>query len=81
MPSLSLIPTKSAVDRKLAGFHSGNPLKLNFTIGETAAVVLKRFNAYRGPDSQIQSVYTAADLKTQFPVQTPLNNDTNMYIV
>jgi len=81
MPSLTLIPTPSAVSRKLAGFHSGNPLKLSFKTGETASVVLHRFNTYRGPDNQIDTLFTCLNQKTQFPLQTVLTSDVSVYVV
>lgn len=80
MPSLTLIPTKSAVDRKLAGFHSGNSLKLSFKAGETADAVLHRFNEYRGPENQIPKLYTNPDLKAHFPLQTLLQTDLSLYV-
>lgn len=80
MPSLTLIPSKSAVERKLAGFHSGNPLKLNFKTGETAHVVLHRFNEYRGPENQIPVLFSTADLKVHFPLQTPLQGDLSLFV-
>jgi hypothetical protein len=81
MPHLTLIPTQSAINRKLAGFHSGNPLKLNFKAGETASVVLQRFNTYRGPDSQIQTLFTNSDQKLQLPLQTVLQGDLSVFVV
>lgn len=79
MPYLTLVPTPSAINRKLAGFHSGNPLKLNFKAGETAGAVLQRFNTYRGPDSQIQTLFTSSD--QQLPLQTVLQNDLSVFVV
>ena len=66
MPKLNLIPTKAAVDRKLAGFHQGNPLALNFTKGETIDAVMHRFNEYRSPDNQIESLFTSANRPIPF---------------
>ena len=80
MPYLTLMPTKSAVDRKLAGFQSGNPLKLNFKQGEKASVVLHRFNTYRGPDSQIKALYLNQDLKGQLLLDSQLQNDLVVWI-
>ena len=80
MPHLTLIPTQSAIDRKLAGFHSGNPLKLNFKDGETVQAVLKRFNEYRGPDSQITSLHTSLDEKVSFPLHSVLRTDLSLYV-
>lgn len=80
MPNLTLIPTQSAVTRKLAGFHSGNPLKLSFKAGETADTVLHRFNSYRGPDNQIAALFTSQDLQGRFPLQTVLQNDLNLFV-
>lgn len=80
MPSLTLIPTQSAIDRKLAGFHSGNPLKLSFKAGESASTVLHRFNTYRGPDNQISTLYSSIDQKSAFPLQTVLNSDVSLFV-
>jgi hypothetical protein len=80
MPSLTLIPSQVAVDRKLAGFHSGNSLKLSFKPGETASTVLHRFNTYRGPESQIVSLFTDQNLKAHFPLQTPLQSDLSLFV-
>jgi len=80
MPSLTLVPTQSAITRKLAGFHSGNSLKLNFKAGETADAVLHRFNTYRGPDSQITALFTTAGLQAQFHLQTVLTSDLNLFV-
>lgn len=80
MPHLTLMPAKSAVDRKLAGFQSGNPLKLNFKIGEKVSVVLHRFNSYRGPDSQINALYLNPDLKGQLLLESPLQNDLTAWV-
>jgi hypothetical protein len=80
MPSLTLIPTQSAVNRKLAGFHSGNSLKLSFKAGEVAEAVLHRFNSYRGPDSQIAALFTSQDLQVRFPLQTVLQSDLSLFV-
>ena len=80
MPSLTLIPSQAAVDRKLAGFQSGNPLKLNFKAGEKVSAVLHRFNAYRGPDSQITALFVNQDLKVQLLLETQLQNDLLVWI-
>jgi hypothetical protein len=61
MPKLTLVPTKAAVDRKLAGFHQGKPLSLNFSKGETLDTVMHRFNEYRSPDNQIEKLVTSAN--------------------
>jgi len=53
---LILQPDESG--KKYAGFHSGEPLKLSATMGETVATVMERFNAYRGPDEQINRLFT-----------------------
>jgi hypothetical protein len=80
MPSLTLIPSQAAVDRKLAGFHSGNSLKLSFKAGETASAVLHRFNEYRGPENQIPALFTGQDLKVRFPLQTLLQTDLSLVV-
>jgi hypothetical protein len=66
MPKLTLIPTKAAVDRKLAGFHQGKPLSLNFSKGENIDAVMHRFNEYRSPDNQIESLFTSANRPIPF---------------
>jgi len=78
MPTLTLSPLPSAVSRKLAGFQSGNPLKLSFKVGETAETVLNRFNTYRGPDSQITLLVTATGVP--FLLQTQLSSDLTVYV-
>ena len=80
MPSLILTPSAGAVSRKLAGFHSGAPLKLNFKAGESVSQVMHRFNEYRSPDNQIESVFKAGDLKEQFPLQTLLYADQVVFV-
>jgi len=66
MPKLTLIPTKAAVDRKLAGFHQGKPLSLNYSKGETIDTVMHRFNEYRSPDNQIEQLVTLASRPIPF---------------
>lgn len=66
MPKLNLVPTKAAIDRKLAGFHQGNPLSLNFRKGETLDTVMHRFNEYRSPDNQIEQLITSANRPIPF---------------
>ena len=66
MPKLTLIPTKAAVDRKLAGFQQGKPLSLNFSKGETIDIVMHRFNEYRSPDNQIETLFTSANRPIPF---------------
>jgi hypothetical protein len=80
MPSLTLVPAKSAVERKLAGFHSGNSLKLSFKVGETVNAVLHRFNEYRGPENQIKVLFANHDLKEHFPLQTQLQSDLSLFV-
>lgn len=43
--------------KKMAGFREGAPLSLTAKSGETIQAVMDRFNTYRGPDSQIHTLY------------------------
>ena len=54
---LTLQPDNSGM--KYAGFHDGTALKLVGTEGETVGDFMRRFNTYRGPEEQIQVLYTA----------------------
>jgi hypothetical protein len=76
--TLTLSPTKAAVNRKLAGFHQGTPLKLSFKAGETCEAVLHRFNEYRSPDNHIERLLTSANL--DFPLKTVLMADQVLYV-
>ena len=78
MPTLSLIPTKAAVNRKVAGFHQGTPLKLSFREGETLAIVMGRFNEYRSPDNQIESLINSDS--SPFPMTTVLTKDLGLFV-
>lgn len=78
MPSLTLAPTPAAVNRKLAGFVSGAPLKLSVTAGETVGAVLNRFNAYRQPENQITKLQTKEGHPVSF--QTQVNSDLVVYV-
>jgi len=78
MPTLTLTPSKSAVQRKLAGFHQGNPLKLSFKQGETLDTVMHRFNEYRSPDNQIDALFTSENF--QIPMTTVLTTDLVLYV-
>ncbi len=49
--ALILMPDESG--KTYAGFHSGEPLKLTGTAGETVGQLMDRFNTYRGPGEQI----------------------------
>ena len=80
MPSLTLVPSQQAVQRKFAGFHSGAPLKLNFQSGETCQRVLHRLNEYRSPDNQITILYTRTDLKERFPLNSILYSDLALFV-
>jgi hypothetical protein len=53
---LTLQPDNSGM--KYAGFHDGTALKLVGTMGETVGDFMRRFNQYRGPEEQIQVLYT-----------------------
>lgn len=53
---LTLQPDNSGM--KYAGFHDGTALKLVGTMGETVGDFMRRFNTYRGPEEQIQVLYT-----------------------
>ena len=54
--NLTLQPDNSGV--KYAGFKDGTALKLVGTAGETVGDFMRRFNTYRGPEEQIQVLYT-----------------------
>ena len=56
--NLTLQPDNSGM--KYAGFKDGTALKLVGTMGETVGDFMRRFNTYRGPEEQIQVLYTAA---------------------
>lgn len=51
-----LTPADSAA-KKLPGFHNGG-LVVMARSGETVGAVMSRFNQFRGPDSQITTLYT-----------------------
>jgi len=55
--NLTLQPDNSGM--KYAGFKDGTALKLVGTEGETVGDFMRRFNQYRGPEEQIQVLYTA----------------------
>jgi hypothetical protein len=55
--NLTLQPDNSGM--KYAGFKDGTALKLVGTMGETIGDFMRRFNTYRGPEEQIQVLYTA----------------------
>jgi len=55
--NLTLQPDNSGM--KYAGFKDGTALKLVGTMGETVGDFMRRFNTYRGPEEQIQVLYTA----------------------
>ena len=76
MPTLT--PTQEAVNRKLAGFMSGAPLKLTAQAGETIGTVLGRFNAYRQPENQITKLLTKEGLPVSFQAQ--LNSDLVVFV-
>lgn len=54
--TIQLLPDESA-RRDLPGFHQGS-LTLIAKEGETLGAVMARFNQFRGPDSQIRSLFT-----------------------
>ena len=56
--NLTLQPDNSGM--KYAGFKDGTALKLVGKEGETVGDFMRRFNQYRGPEEQIQVLYTAA---------------------
>ena len=80
MLTLTLIPSKSAVQRKLAGFHQGAPLKVRFTKGETLDAVMHRFNEYRSPENQIESLVTYENSQNPIPLKTLLTTDLALYV-
>ena len=51
-----LTPADAAAKR-LPGFHNGG-LAVMARSGETIGAVMSRFNQFRGPDSQITTLYT-----------------------
>ena len=55
--NLTLQPDNSGM--KYAGFKDGTALKLVGKEGETIGDFMRRFNTYRGPEEQIQVLYTA----------------------
>jgi len=55
--NLTLQPDNSGM--KYAGFKDGTALKLVGQEGETVGDFMRRFNQYRGPEEQIQVLYTA----------------------
>ena len=54
---LTLQPDNSGMT--YAGFKDGTALKLVGQEGETVGDFMRRFNTYRGPEEQIQVLYTA----------------------
>jgi len=78
MPKLTLIPSKNAVARKLAGFHQGNSLSVSFKTGETLSAVMHRFNEYRSPDNQITTLFTSEN--HEMPWNMALSVDLQAYI-
>jgi hypothetical protein len=80
MPSLTLIPSKAAVKRGLAGFQQGKPLKLNFSAGEYVKQPLNRFNEFRMPENQIEQVFTDSDLTQTISLQTQLFGDLSVFV-
>lgn len=80
MPTLTLIPSKEAVKRALAGFQQGKPLKINFIEGETLAKPLHRFNDYRMPENQIEQLFKDSDLTQAVPFQTVLLADLSLFV-
>lgn len=66
---VALSPLDEAA-RSLPGFHTG-VLTLTATVGETIEQVMNRFNKYRGPDSQIHTVFTSnGDIIPLFTILT-----------
>ena len=51
-----LTPADAAA-KTLPGFHNGG-LAVTARAGETIGTVMSRFNQFRGPDSQITTLYT-----------------------
>lgn len=81
MPYLSLVPTDRAVQRRLAGFHSGETLKIFFKSGETVHTVMHRFNEYRSPDNQIEVLYTTSTLTATIQMSSVLVGDVSLWLV
>jgi len=80
MGTLTLIPSAKAIKRGLAGFQQGKPLKLNFREGEPISNPLNRFNTYRMPENQIQSLFKDPNLTQNVPLQTQLFADLSLYV-
>ena len=80
MPHLSLIPSQKAIHRRLAGFHSGDTLKLFFKPGERLDAVLERFNEYRSPENQILELFMSPDLTRSYPMRSVLNSDLSLWV-
>ena len=57
----------------IAGFHSGTPLDIQANVGETIQVAMDRFNTYRGPTTQIHTLWFPNGTKA--PFSTILTSD------
>ena len=57
----------------VAGFHSGKSLTIQAKVGETIHTVLDRFNTYRGPNTQIHTLWLPNG--TKVPFSTILTSD------
>lgn len=67
--TLILQPDVSA--RILPGFKFGDPLNLTGNQGDTVGMIMDRFNMYRSPDSQINTLWKSDGSQLSFA--TPIN--------
>jgi len=74
--TLTLIPNERG--KTLVGFSSGKSLKLTAKSGETVQIVMDRFNTYRGPESQIQTLLTESG--EALPFSYVLTKDINAVV-
>ena len=74
--ALILMPDEKG--KTYAGFHSGEPLKLVGTAGETVGQVMDRFNTYRGPDEQITELMQLNG--DRLPFSTVLTEDRRVWV-
>jgi hypothetical protein len=64
--AITLTLEPSGDGKKLPGFQSGNSLALSCKSGETVQTVMDRFNTYRGPENQIQTLWRKDGEKLTF---------------
>lgn len=80
MPTLTLIPSKAAVQRGLAGFQQGKPLKISFRVGEKLEDPMHRFNDFRMPENQIQQLFKDSDLSQLIAMESVLGADLQLFV-